>query len=639
VEIGKEKYTNMMTFTSTTPRRRGSFSTGATNPSVSSTKEHGKTLNETMEGMTNLTMDGGEVCDKLDVEDDSSSANDSNHRSIYSSEWRIGDESSVSSRRGYESRLGDMTLKETRAVTNLKLLVFGSLFFSMIAVVLSAYFFTAQGENHNFEVNFYDDANKILGSMGLNLQRIMDVSDAFITSITSYAARTNQTWPYVVIPDFYVTAEKIRSLCGAVYIGTYHVVQNDQRKEWENFTAMAGTKMVDDAIATIAEYNDMDWPISSNHTEWNVIFDYTEYDKENKVGAQHVIYYRELFVNPTNMFFLLIVQQGEEGASYDGPYLPIWQIQPTIAEMEGPYNWDLMSVLPIPGQELTAAEIVIQEHKPVITEPYLLGDTSNPEQYQQDLNDALWLSSYVPQLKLDEVMRPIFDFHFPILADAHDKIKWTDGTYSREDHKVVGLLAVSIYWSYMIRDILPEGSSGILVVFDSACTQKFTYEVNGPDVVYLGAGDYGDPKYDHMTISSLVSDLRFYSNHPSTYTGLPLEDSYCPLYISIRASAKMEAAHTTNKPWIFALVTFCVFVLTVLAFMLYNYVVERRQTIVLKSAGTYSTNHFWLRVCFKVHSLFCVLFHSYLQCHCFEPFPRGSEETTHGNPSQRSTFG
>jgi hypothetical protein len=81
----------------------------------------------------------------------------------------------------------------------------------------------------------------------------------------------------------------------------------------------------------------------------------------------------------------------------------------------------------------------------------------------------------------------MFDFIFPVLADAHEKIQWVDGTYSMEDHKVVALLSISIYWSYLIRDILPKGSTGVLVGFESSCTRKFTYEVNWPDVVYRGA--------------------------------------------------------------------------------------------------------------------------------------------------------
>jgi hypothetical protein len=182
-------------------------------------------------------------------------------------------------------------------------------------------------------------------------------------------------------------------------------------------------------------------------------------------------------------------------------------------------------------------------------------------------------------------MRPIFDFRFPVLVDAYNKFQLMDGTYSKDDHNVVAIFSISIYWSFMFSHILPEGSNGILVVFESTCAQTFAYEVNGPDVVYLGVGEYHDPVYDHMTIGSLVSDLRSFSDQLSTYSGLLLEESYCPMYVSVRSSAKMEAAHTSNTPWMFALVTACVFFLTVLAFVLYNYVVERRQTIILKSAG------------------------------------------------------
>jgi hypothetical protein len=72
-------------------------------------------------------------------------------------------------------------------------------------------------------------------------------------------------------------------------------------------------------------------------------------------------------------------------------------------------------------------KLQLQEGKPVVSEPYLLADVYNPAQYQEDIDETLWLSSYVPEMKIDEVMRPMFDFLFPILADAHDKIEWVDG--------------------------------------------------------------------------------------------------------------------------------------------------------------------------------------------------------------------
>jgi hypothetical protein len=283
--------TNMMS-TSTTPCN-GASSTASKTPSITST------LGYEIPESFGLNDESGNIVDLHNVEDGNTNVNDCNGREINtcrstsSGDWHsmLEDDLSVSSRRE------ELASKESRAVTKLKLLVFGSLFCSMVAVALVAYFLTSQAEQDNFELKFHDDANKLLGNMGQNLQRTMEAADAFITSITSYAAHTNQTWPYVVIPDFAVRAEKVRSLCGAVYLNTYQFVEHAQRKEWENFTASVGTKMADEAIAAIADYNVMDWPITPNYTEWNVIYDYDEYDKENKVSTQQVLK-NVLHINP-----------------------------------------------------------------------------------------------------------------------------------------------------------------------------------------------------------------------------------------------------------------------------------------------------------------------------------------------------
>jgi hypothetical protein len=269
-----------MISTSTTPCSVAA-STGSRTSSSSPTTKTGTfethVLND--EGMNNVVM--------IQDEDDNTSFNDSNGGEGNSCR------STSASGAGLDSSLAfhreGLACKETRAVTKIKLLVFGSLFCSMVAVVVAAYFLSSQAEQSNFELQFHDDANKILGNMGRNLQRIMEASDAFVTSMTSHAARTNQTWPFVVVPDFTIVAEKIRSLCGAVYVSTYHVVEHEQRKEWENFTATVGREMVDEAIEAIAEYDLMDWPITPNYSVWNVIYDYDEYDKENKVCKEQVM--------------------------------------------------------------------------------------------------------------------------------------------------------------------------------------------------------------------------------------------------------------------------------------------------------------------------------------------------------------
>lgn len=123
---------------------------------------------------------------------------------------------------------------------------------------------------------------------------------------------TGQTWPFVVVPDFAVRAEKIRSLANAVYVNTYHVVRREQRDEWQNFTAATGNTWINESIAAIENYKDVNyWEIIWNYSSWDVIWDYDEFDKENP---------------------------GEEGVTYEGPWLPFWQVQPAIPT-EPLYNW------------------------------------------------------------------------------------------------------------------------------------------------------------------------------------------------------------------------------------------------------------------------------------------------------------
>ncbi|KAG7338692.1 hypothetical protein IV203_006328 [Nitzschia inconspicua] len=58
---------------------------------------------------------------------------------------------------------------ETKTVRRLKYLVFTLLFCSMVAVALTAYHFTTKQEIDEFEKQYYENADKVLGTMGKTL--------------------------------------------------------------------------------------------------------------------------------------------------------------------------------------------------------------------------------------------------------------------------------------------------------------------------------------------------------------------------------------------------------------------------------------------------------------------------------------
>jgi Adenylate and Guanylate cyclase catalytic domain len=133
------------------------------------------------------------------------------------------------------------------------------------------------------------------------------------------------------------------------------------------------------------------------------------------------------------------------------------------------------------------------------------------------------------------------------------------------------------------RNILPDGSNGIHIVFRNPCTESFTYQVNGPKVEYLGVGDRHDKKYDSWSLHGTLintSGLR----EGSVYTGAKPDDEFCPMTLQICPSDVMKADFTDRNPVVFTVAAVFIFAFTALVFYLYDVTVERRQTKVLDSA-------------------------------------------------------
>ena len=97
-------------------------------------------------------------------------------------------------------------------------------------------------------------------------------------------------------------------------------------------------------------------------------------------------------------------------------------------------------------------------------------------------------------------------------------VRWIDSTIPLKSSRRLTRLrtrfcvvqAASMFWKDLIKDILPQGTDGIVVVFASECTEPFTYQLNGPQTVYLGAGDHHETQFDNMVVESQLQDLGSY---------------------------------------------------------------------------------------------------------------------------------
>jgi hypothetical protein len=137
---------------------------------------------------------------------------------------------------------------ETKAVRSLKFVVFAVMILSTIGVALAVYFYISGSETAEFESEFTDAANKVLEGIGASLYKTLGAVDAYTVSIVSFARATNQTWPFVTIPDFAVRTAKVRSLSDSVVISYYPLVSPENRDEWEVYS-IANEAWVNESIA------------------------------------------------------------------------------------------------------------------------------------------------------------------------------------------------------------------------------------------------------------------------------------------------------------------------------------------------------------------------------------------------------
>ena len=219
----------------------------------------------------------------------------------------------------------------------------------------------ARAASGEFEKFFHDDANKVLEALGARVDLTLAAVDAFVASMVSFANHTDQQWPFVTLPDFYLRASKIQALSKAVYMTVYTLVTEENRNAWENYTSH-NNGWVNESV----RMQDMDprytGPIIYNFTSFDVIHGDDEYYKENP---------------------------GIDGTNRTGPYLPNWQSSPVVARYP-PYNWNLLQSL-----NPTSILEVFTTKKVVISQAYMIPDFNDPEQLAETELWADWFSDFI----------------------------------------------------------------------------------------------------------------------------------------------------------------------------------------------------------------------------------------------------
>ena len=156
----------------------------------------------------------------------------------------------------------------------------------------------------------------------------------------------------------------------------------------------------------------------------------------------------------------------------------------------------------------------------------------------------------------------------------------------RGEHGIVGVITAFVEWRHYFRGLLPDEVIGVHAIVENTCgldgeQQVFSFDLSGPNVTFMGAMDIHDWVYDDLEITVNLTSALFGNE---TADGGSAADIDCQHVVRLFPSDQMKEFYMNVAPIVYAGFVVFVFVLTAGVFILYDWLVERRQGKVMDSA-------------------------------------------------------
>jgi hypothetical protein len=480
----------------------------------------------------------------------------------------FGSETSISStKEGLIEPSDALAEKETTLVFRLRVLVIIALLSAAIAVSAVVYKITSDGENDEFESQFAGSATRILASFEDIVKEKIAAVGSLAVAATLHTAHNNLTWPFVMLDSFPERAAVAKSLSGAIFIGLYPIVFDENRDAWENYIKDHFFEYCEESIvyqnnAGISPFGDKKPPYLQTREELVAAYyghqDYRQLQENDEdipnldfsTGLANHIYYSSY-----------------EGVDFFDPgpgyYIPIWQSSPFVSSQ---------------GINMNLNTRHGHSHRGNIDKAYeqqkiVMGDFNSapPGDVFSDTGNfltsviATWMS-FSAGKSVTYLGDPVTNVYVPVFDSLG------------VERIPVGIVNAVIHWISFFSDILPDNVRGVTLVLESPCTEPYTYIVDGPEVIPVGLGDLHDSNYDYLEQSASMAD--FSSVSDGSQLGLELATEDCPYKIRVFPSKTFYDDYKTNTPIIITLSVTMIFLFTVFMFIIYDRLVEKRNRLV-----------------------------------------------------------
>jgi hypothetical protein len=134
-------------------------------------------------------------------------------------------------------------------------------------------------------------------------------------------------------------------------------------------------------------------------------------------------------------------------------------------------------------------------------------------------------------------------------------------------------------YSNIFDHLLLEGRDGIVVVLDDTCGNTMSFKLNGGKAKLLGYEDLHDPEFDNH--ESYEPNIEMYKKD---IDGLYI-DGLCVHDLHVYPSSKFRESFESTTRYIYAGVVTLAFVVTAILLVVYDMMVNRRESKTIKAAA------------------------------------------------------
>mmetsp|Transcript_24295 Transcript_24295/g.59496 ORF Transcript_24295/g.59496 Transcript_24295/m.59496 type:complete len:1200 (-) Transcript_24295:66-3665(-) len=428
-------------------------------------------------------------------------------------------------------------------------------------VAMTVYVSLKEGEQLAFESKFQDQAAQLGQSLGAELAVKLQALDALSVSVATYAESQGNTWPNISMPEFGYRSASTLKIGRAISVGLHPIVKREQLSGWQEYSSG----------------HDQSW------RQEGFVFQESfpeavpeERRDENNVSNETI--------RPASEFVFEINSNGQPLQYENDMMIPIWQHSPVDHGL--PYiNKDQLG-----DERNTAALMEVLENKTaVLGAIYELSNTTYGNPYERlgaQYQDSEWVDIWQGNTKETsefeqpnngdsrrgtnpKLQGPATNIWYPMYSQMGL------ATASRTE---VAILSLTIKWDSFFLPHIPPDTTGLVVVVSNICGQVFTFDITGEQVSYLGAEDHHDKEYDYYKETFALT------GEESIYTGTSVSANYCPYAVDVYPSAQMRKSFSSKNPTSFTLGVASIFLFTIVVFLFYDFLVERRQRFLAEAA-------------------------------------------------------